>query len=85
MQIITHQISYFAILPRVLFHYFPSFPSRRNQEEKIEIFGFEETKYERKWKLCVPEHTMDLTLERTLRGVTLGKPGHSGKVAPSNY
>ena len=27
---------------------------------------FEKTKYERKWILCVREHTMDPTLPRTL-------------------
>ena len=30
--------------------------------EDIGIFGFEKTKYERKWILCVREHTMDPTL-----------------------
>jgi hypothetical protein len=41
---------------------------------------------ERKWILCVREHTMDPTLHRVRwRSGLLGRPGHTGKVAPGKY
>ena len=40
------------------------FPGQ-NQDDDIEIFGLEETKYERKWMLCVKEHMINQTLPRS--------------------
>ena len=56
----------------------------RNQEEDIEIFGFEETKYERKWMRAHDKSNLTAARVRGRTGTLLRKPGHSGEVAPRN-